>query len=287
MKKILQIFNWIGILAILFLFFWMLFLFIHQESPSTQEQIDGLTPHDLKEWKALQFDLVDPEQAPQKLRDTVVFGYRLVLHTHELLPNYVGDRLNCSNCHFEGGITTGGVNGGISLAGVASKYPRYNPKLQAIEDLPTRINSCFENSMNGKPLPIESKEMQAIVTYLTWISSRYPIYEGAPWLGIKPLKSKHLPDPTRGELLYKTLCADCHGMDGNGGNQSKNHPGESIPPIFGQHAYNTAAGMNEASIFASFIYYNMPIRDPHLTPGQAVDIAAFVQLQPRPTKPKE
>lgn len=260
---------------------------VAQVSPTQEyieDSIEHSTMHEIKGWKNLQFDLVDPEEAPEDLRKIVEIGYRLMTQTHELLNGYVGDRLDCSSCHFGGGITTGGVNGGISLAGVAAKYPRYDEKVGAVIDLPTRVNLCFENSMNGKPLPVEGKEMEAIITYLTWISSRYPIYGNAPWLGIKPLKSKHTPNPKNGEKLYKELCMDCHGADGDGGNKSVTHPGESVPPIFGKNSFNTAAGMNHLPTFASFIYYNMPLENPSLDPSEALDIAAFVLSQPRPKK---
>lgn len=223
---------------------------------------------------AKQIDLVDPNEAPESIRSQVKLGYQLVLHTHELLSEYVGDRLDCANCHFAGGNTTGGMNGGISLAGSAAKYP-------TIRDLKTRVNSCFENSMNGKPLPLDSKDMQAIIAYLNWISARN---ENAPWLGVKPLKSKHTPNPIQGEKLYQKYCMDCHGADGDGGNKGFGHAGRSIPPVFGKNSYNTSAGMNNLQTFASFIYDNMPIGDPHLTAEEALDIAAFVHEQPRPTK---
>lgn len=267
MKTLLKIFTGIGIATTILLVVYASF----KQPSSTQEYIN-----ETKGLKNLQFDLVDPEQAPKALRDTVERGYRLVIQTHLLLPNYVGDRLDCSSCHFAGGITTGGVNGGISLAGVAAKYPRYNHETRSIEDLPARVNSCFTKSMNGKVLPVEGKDMQAIITYLTWISARYPIYEIAPWLGVKPLKSTHTPDPIRGLELYKVYCMDCHKADGNGS--------ASAPPIFGKNSYNNSAGMHRIETFASFIYHNMPLDDPSLQVSEALDIAAYVHTQPRPEK---
>lgn len=271
--------------------FW-LFIFLKQslkqlQDPSpTQGYIENLIEHsklhETKGWKNLQFDLMDPEEAPQEIRDLVEIGYRLVTKSHELLNGYVGDRLDCSNCHFAGGITTGGVNGGISLAGVAAKYPHYDKDAKTVIDLPMRINNCFTKSMNGKPLPLDSKEMLAIVTYLTWISNRYPIYGTPPWLGVKPLKSNHLPNAENGKKLYAEMCADCHGLDGDGGNKSALHPGESIPPVFGKNSYNQKAGMNRPEIFASFIYHNMPLGNPSLQVSEALDIAAYIAEKPRP-----
>lgn len=290
MQTLLKIFTWIAVLAISLMVVYAFFMLgkhgmpINPTQEYIEDSIEHSSQHEIKGWKNLQFDLVDPEEAPKELRDIVEIGYRLVINTHELLEGYVGDRLDCSNCHFAGGITTGGVNGGISLAGVASKYPHYDKKTRSVIDLPTRINLCFENSMNGKALPTESKEMLAIVTYLTWISSQYPIYGNAPWLGLKPIKSKHVPNAENGEKLYQTLCQDCHGKDGDGGNKSLNHPGESIPPIFGKNSFNTAAGMNQLETFASFIYHNMPLENPSLHATEALDIAAFVTKQERPEK---
>jgi thiosulfate dehydrogenase len=252
------------------------------DNSPTEKAIALKLSRDERGWKNLQFDLVDPSQAPLPLRDTVEAGYRLVLHTHELLPNYAENSLNCSNCHFGGGITLGGVWGGISLAGVAAQYPRFNPAAGKIEDLAERVNNCFEKSMSGKPLPLDSKEMLAIITYLHWISARFPIYGPAPWLGMKPLKSSHVANADAGKKNYQLFCADCHGKDGEGSNDSPLHPGTTIPPIWGPHSFNSKAGMNRPETFASFIYHNMPYDEPHLTPDEALDIAAFVTEQPRP-----
>ena len=275
MKMLLNFFTWVGIVATIALVTYMLSIF----TSNTVKQIDSTAPTERfidNSLKNLQFDLVDPEEAPKASRNLIEMGYRLVINTHTLLPEYAGDRLDCSSCHFAGGITTGGVNGGISLAGVSAKYSK--------KDLPIRVNKCFIDSMNGKPLPLDSKEMQAIIAYLDWISTRYSTIGIAPWLGVKPLKSKHKPDAIQGKKLYIELCSDCHGADGDGGNNAPGHAGKSIPPIFGKNSYNTSAGMHNLETFASFIYHNMPLDDPHLQASQALDIAAYVHEQPRPTK---
>lgn len=257
------------------------------QKPLSQVAIDRKLAKEAASWKNLHFELVDPAQAPKPLKDVVEAGYRIMLHTHELLPQFAGDKLDCANCHFAGGITTGGVGGGIPLAGVAAEYPKYNETTRSIEDLPTRINNCFMNSMNGRPLPLESKEMLALVTYLHWISARYPIYGKAPWLGVKPIKALQAPDAARGAAFYATLCADCHGTKGEGGNASKEHPGTAIPPLWGASSFNANAGMNTQAILASFIYHNMPYEEPHLSAADAQDIAAFVLSQPRPPRKKQ
>lgn len=232
-------------------------------------------------WKNLHFDLVDPEEAPPEIKSLVIAGYQIMLHTHEALPNNVNNLLNCTNCHFAGGNTIGGSDGGISLVGVAAKYPTLNKRLGAVEDLAQRINSCFTKSMNGKPLALDSKEMLALLTYLHWISYDYPTYSVAPWLGLKPLFSKHTPDANRGKELYRVHCATCHGNEGQGANLSKKHPGLSFPPIWGPKSFNKRAGMNELQNLSSFIYFNMPYEEPHLNAEDALDVAAFIIAQPR------
>lgn len=287
MRTLILILTWSVILGSILIVGMMFFKFTRSvvidlpRVPLTQKAFESKLAKESKSLKNLQFDLVDPEEAPAELRQAVERGFNLMLHTHEILPQYVGDHLDCANCHFGGGITTGGVSGGISLAGVAAQYPRYNSSTKSIEDLPMRINSCFRNSMNGKPLPLESQEMLSLVTYLHWISARFPIYGGAPWLGLKLLRSSHVPDPVNGQTLYITICADCHGKDGQGGNASPAHPGIAIPPLWGDYSFNKSAGMNRPEIFASFIYHNMPYEEPGLTSTQALDITAFVLSQPR------
>ncbi len=226
--------------------------------------------------QALNFNLVDPQQAPPQIHEAVRLGYHLILNTPKYASQYVGDRLSCTNCHFAGGNTTGGKGGSVSLAGIAAVYPTYNSRKGIVEDLPMRINSCFERSMNGKPLPPDSPEMVAIVTYLHWISKDMPIYQKISWRGLPDLKTTHKPDPEQGKHVYEVYCAMCHGTDGLG--EIDNH----IPPLWGPHSFNDGAGMNIESVLAAFIYNNMPYPDAGLSAEQAQDVAAFISHQPRP-----
>lgn len=248
----------------------------------TEQAIAQKLKKESETFKHLQFDLQDPELAPQKIRETVLYGYKLITDTQKYAKEFAGDKLNCANCHFAGGITLGGKGGGISLAGVAAKYPYYNKRAGAVIDLPTRINSCFKKSMNGTPLPLDSPEMLAIVTYLHWISKNFPIYQDVPWLGLKKVEIKYKSDPNNGKKYYAQYCAQCHGNDGNG-HLSYANGNQNIPPLWGPHSFNDAAGMNIEETLASFIYYNMPYLEPSvLSPEQASDVAAFIISQQRP-----
>lgn len=60
----------------------------------------------------LGFNLVDPEQAPHNIRDSVMRGYRLMRNTAYYAPDHANNQLACTNCHFCSGDTLGGRMGG-------------------------------------------------------------------------------------------------------------------------------------------------------------------------------
>ncbi len=221
------------------------------------------------------FNLLDPEMAPITIRALVMDGYHLVLNTNKLVPEYVANDLTCNNCHFNGGNSLGGRNNGISLVGVTTHYPSYSPRDNKTITLAGRINNCFRRSLNGKAPPDDSHEMKAILAYLHWISSpveKFP--RPLPWLGLKPIKSNHTPDPEKGKLVYERHCSACHQPDGNGA--------KGIPPLWGENSYNDGAGMNTMPRLSSFVLQNMPRDAPILTPEEALDVSAFLIKQPRP-----
>jgi cytochrome c peroxidase len=222
---------------------------------------------------AAPYDPPKPEAAPEHLRNAVMLGHNIMINTRKYAGPYVGNKLNCTNCHFDGGMTKGGKNGGLSLVGVATQYPQYRERAKGIVDLAYRTNSCFVRSMNGKPLPAESKEMVALLTYYQWISKGLLIYEPVSWLGLEPLKSESRPDVQKGSELFQQSCAMCHGKEGQG---------IGGPPLWGDSSFNDGAGMAAAEKLAAFVHLNMPQGNPDLTVIQALDVAAFVDGRPRP-----
>lgn len=214
------------------------------------------------------------EEAPANMRESIQLGYNIMTQTDKYAAGYVGNKLTCANCHFDGGMSEGGKNGGLSLVGVAAKYPMYRDRQKAPVDLVVRVNDCFERSMNGSVPPNTGKEMQAIMAYLHWISKDVPIYAAVPWLSNPPLSSAHKGDAASGRAVFEQNCAACHGADGAGT--------LIAPPVFGPMSYNDGAGMAKPVTLATFAHNNMPKGKPTLTVEQALDVAAFVDGQSRP-----
>jgi len=243
------------------------------ESP-TESAIQHKLALENEKGTALNFGLEDPGDAPQQIRGLVQLGYQIMINTEQNAKEYVGNRLSCTNCHFAGGISSGNKGDGLSLAGVAAKYPLYNERAKKVINLPTRINNCFERSMNGKPLPLDSKEMLALETYFHWISKGFPIYEKAPWLSMKIISQTYQVDATRGERIFESQCSLCHGNDGNGD--------KAGPPVWGDGSFNNGAGMANRGILSTFIFENMPYGQPCLSEESALDVAEYLLSKPRP-----
>lgn len=230
----------------------------------------------------LGFNLVDPEQAPLNIRDSVMRGYRIMMNPSIYLPEYAGNQLDCVNCHFAGGDTLGGKNGSISLVGVTATYPQYSKRAGKVISLPERINNCFQRSLNGNPLPLDSQPMKDILNYLHWISKEVETLKNIPWLGLPELKSKHEPNAGEGEKIYEQYCASCHQINGQGGGELNELEGKTIPPLWGPHSFNDGAGMSTMKMLAPFIFLNMPYQQAQLTEEQSLDVAAFIIQQSRP-----
>lgn len=220
------------------------------------------------------FNLHSPFAAKTPDRESILLGYDIMLHTAKHSSEYDINALSCVNCHFCAGNTTGGKNGSISLVGVVCHYPAYSERDKRMLTIEDRIQNCFMRSLNGKPLPKDSKQMKALVHYFEWISQDVIGFKKIPWLGLRKLKSTHTPDAANGATCFAEFCAPCHGDNGEGSTQA--------PPLWGDSSFNDGAGMHTLPRLSAFIYDNMPYENPNLTEEQALDIAAFIIKQPRP-----
>ncbi len=223
-------------------------------------------------------------------KDLILYGKELIIHTSD----YFGPKgkifksstngMNCQNCHLEAGTKIYGNNYGA----VASTYPKYRARSGAMENIYKRVNDCFERSLNGKALDTNSKEMQAIVSYINWLGKdvqRGKKPEGSGFKEITYLERAANPD--NGKLVYTQKCQSCHQTNGEG-IMNSSRTAYSYPPLWGEQSYNNGAGLYRLSNFAKFVKSNMPLGTTHtsaqLTNEEAWDVAAFVNSQPRPQK---
>ncbi len=199
-------------------------------------------------------------------------GRALLAATRDSLSGHVGNSLRCVSCHLDNGRRQTG-----SWVGVYARYPQYRPRSATVETIEYRVNDCFRRSMNGTPLPSDGPDMRDIVAYLWFLSRDIPI--APPRASNRPAKWAALtPDTAAGARIFTSICAKCHGPDGQGT--------AVAPPLWGPQSFNIGAGMARARTAAAFVRDNMPFDQPgSLTDQQALDAAAYVDAHPRPDFP--
>jgi thiosulfate dehydrogenase len=205
------------------------------------------------------------------LTELVHQGKLLFDETPKYAGAYVGDKLTCSNCHLKSG-TTPLASPMIDISGL---FPQFNQRAGHIISLKNRIQECFARSENGTPLPEDSKEMQALVAYIDYLSRdeiKDKPYEGRGLVKLPALTG----DPVNGKAIYAEQCSGCHGTSGAG-------VPSAFPPLWGPDSFNDGAGMHDTAKMASFVVHNMPQNNPgSLTPQQAFDVSAYIHTMPRP-----
>jgi thiosulfate dehydrogenase len=156
--------------------------------------------------------------------------------------------------------------------------------------LAERINGCMTRSLNGRPLPEDGREMQAMLAYLRFLGRDAPEGVRVAGMGLKPLPpALEPPSAARGETVYGAHCARCHGAAGEGNRKAPPAIGWAIPPLWGDASFNDSAGMAHIETAAAFVRANMPrgvsYAAPILGEQEAWDVAAFITARPRPKGP--
>jgi thiosulfate dehydrogenase len=197
---------------------------------------------------------------------------------------YAGNNLACQNCHLQAGTQPYAM----PVVGIWGQFPQYRGREGAVTLLEERINGCLERSMNGRALPLASREMKAFSSYMRWLSTGVP--DGAKLIGAGTLQIKepeHPADLPRGGQIYAQVCATCHGSAGLGV-RAQHGLGYQFPPLWGPDSYNNGAGMSRILTAAAYAMHNMPLGTtfdaPLLTGVQAYDVAGYMVSQKRPEK---
>jgi len=211
----------------------------------------------------------------------VELGRQIFIDPGRYAKAYVGNQLSCENCHLDAGRLARSA----PLWGAYPMYPAYRSKNHHVNTFAERLQGCFNYSMNGKAPPLGDPVLVALETYAYWMSKGEPIGTSLPGRGYPKLsKPAMAPDYARGEKVFKTDCALCHGDDGQGQQTASR---TVFPPLWGPQSFNWGAGMEQITNAAGFIKANMPLgRGDTLTDQDAWDVAYFMDAHERPQDPR-
>jgi len=223
-------------------------------------------------------------------RKKVIYGEDLIMNTARYFGPHgavapISNGMNCQNCHLNGGKKSWGNN----YSAVFSTYPKFRERSGSMESIYKRVSDCFERSLNGTAPDSNSKEYQAIYTYIKWLGKDVKKGGNPAGSGIEKLAYlDRAADPAKGKAVYVAQCQSCHGANGEG-QLSLAGTSYEYPPLWGAYSYNDGAGLFRLSNFAGYVKNNMPFNqathhDPKLSTAEAWDVAAFVNSQPRPKK---
>jgi thiosulfate dehydrogenase len=224
----------------------------------------------------------------------VRYGRDLIVNTAKYVGpdgsagKYLGNKMNCNNCHLDAGTRPYGLNFFSSHA----RYPQYRGRENAILTLSERVNNCIERPHNGTPMPLDTKEMTAIVSYMKWLSENVPVghhVKGDEGMDLE--FPDRAADPEKGAVIFANNCASCHGADGQG-LWNADSTTYTYPPLWGSYSFQSGSSMHRVLKAARFIKANMPDKlafwnKPLLTDEQAIDVAAFInddRIHSRPSK---
>jgi len=221
-------------------------------------------------------------------RDLVTATYAYIgPNVADASKRYAGNNLACTNCHLQAGTK----KFGLSLFGLWGDFPQYSARIGAPISIEDRINSCMTRSMNGRPMPADAPEMQAIVSYVKFLGTGVAPEQRLPGMGAGHMRElERAANPKRGERVYARACVACHNTDGSGIRNSAPNTdlGYMMPPLWGPDSFNDGAGMARLTNFANFVHFNMPhgtdYLNPQLSVADAWDVAAYVLSRPRPHK---
>ncbi|HTP98560.1 MAG TPA: c-type cytochrome [Casimicrobiaceae bacterium] len=232
---------------------------------------------------AEQVKFTPPE--PDAIPDTpfgamVRLGRDVFVDTQRYAKPYVGNGLNCSDCHLDAGRLAGSAP--MWAAYVA--FPAFFPKDNQVDTFGRRVEDCFLFSMNGRTPPLDSAVITGLIAYSHWMATGAPVGAYLAGRGYPPIAdAPQPPSAARGRAVYTAHCAACHQAGGGGLKQDGRY---AFPPVWGSESYNAGAGMARVPTAAAFIKANMPAgQGGTLSDQDAWDVAAYVNGEPRPPDP--
>lgn len=232
----------------------------------------------------LAFIAIDTTLIPSnEYGQAIKYGRELMLKTaYYIGPNgingqYLGNKMNCSNCHIEGGT----VPYALSLLHAQTSYPQYRARENKVLSLAERVNNCIMRPHSGRPLPLDGKEMNAFLSYFRWLNSFVDKTDTLYQLKGLPITYPNRAASSKlGSDLYNQHCQSCHGQNGEG-LFNIDSSAYIYPPLWGLTSYQPGSSMHRISKLASWIKANMPhkiasFQKPVLSDEACLDLAAFI-----------
>lgn len=208
-------------------------------------------------------------------------GRAIFVDTQKYAAEYVGNGMNCTNCHIEQGRKANSA----PLWGAYPMYPAYRKKNDKVNSYAERVQGCFQFSMNGTPPPADGHVINALTAYSYWLSTGAPNGQELPGRAYPSVPQPEGGfDIAKGKQIYAEQCAVCHGADGMG---QKAGGGYVFPPLWGRDSFNWGAGMHRINTAAAFIKESMPLgKGGTLSDDEAWHVAAFMNSHERPQDPR-
>ena len=207
----------------------------------------------------------------------VLRGRAIFDHTRRYAPPYVANALSCRDCHMGQGREP---NAGPLWAAEAL-YPRvYDGR---VTTLAGRIQAAFVHSERGIAPPSGSLLMTDLLAYVHWMSRGAPLGAHIAGRGYPALpRPARAPNVVTGAALYVHRCEVCHGGNGQG---IRTQGRTVFPPVWGPMSFPRRSSLGRTPTLAAFLAATMPYGRPNsLRPGQAYDLAAFLEARPRPQR---
>ena len=248
----------------------------------TKDYVTITNKENIKEdavWQVPDTNLIPKDELGEAIR----YGKKLLLNTayyigpDGIVSKNLGNKMNCTNCHLDAGTRPYAFN----FFSTHARYPQYRARENKILSLAERVNNCIERPHSGKPIPLDSKEMISIISYIKWVGQNVPVNTNV--VADSPLKIPLLnraASSKNGKIVYDRDCKICHGVNGEG-KMNTNNSTYQYPPLWGKDAYQEGSSMHRVVKAASFIYANMPFGlakydKPKLTIEEAYDVAAYI-----------
>ncbi len=208
-------------------------------------------------------------------------GRAIFVDTQKYAAEYVGNGMNCTNCHLDQGRKANSA----PLWGAYPMYPAYRKKNDKVNSYAERVQGCFQFSMNGKSPAADSHVINALTAYSYWLSTGAPTGQELPGRAYPEVpQPKDGFDIAKGKQIYAEQCAVCHGDNGQGQQAGGAYV---FPPLWGKDSFNWGAGMHRINTAAAFIKESMPLgKGGSLSDEDAWHVAAYMNSHERPQDPR-